>query len=86
MSRVSSAFKLAFGASLIYAFSILVAVAAIFVSAVVAGFFVNIALGVLSAASSGAIPSFGYFQSVAISFILIFCSYIGARGAAQRAD
>ena len=51
-------------------------------SAIVA-VFVMPAVAFVSAQSDGAVPALGYFASLGVSFILIFTSYVGARGAAQ---
>jgi hypothetical protein len=51
-------------------------------SAIVA-IFVTAAFGFSSAQSDGAVPALGYLASLGVSFILIFTSYVGARGAAQ---
>jgi hypothetical protein len=53
------------------------------VTSAIVALFVTAAFEFSSSQSDGAVPALGYLASLGVSFILIFTSYVGARGAAQ---
>jgi len=73
-------------AVLLYSAKVLSTILTLALSSAVAAPFVMLASYFVSVQSDGAFPAFGYLVSLGVSFILIFTSYVGARGAAQVRD
>lgn len=67
----------------LYAVKIATTLLTLIATSAIVALFVTAALEFASAQSDGAVPALGYLASLGVSFILIFTSYVGARGAAQ---
>jgi hypothetical protein len=67
----------------LYVVKIAVTLATLIATSAIVALFVTSAFEFVSSRSDGAVPALGYLASLGVSFILIFTSYVGARGAAQ---
>lgn len=83
MKRKAKLFEIFFLGSILYAARLAGNVFAMLVTSAIAAPFVMAAFSLISWQSDGAVPALGYFASLGVSFILVFTSQVGARGAAQ---
>jgi hypothetical protein len=67
----------------LYAARVATTIMTLLATSAIVAIFVTAAFEFSSAQSDGAVPALGYLASLGVSFILIFTSYVGARGAAQ---
>jgi hypothetical protein len=84
--KIFKAVELLFLGSVLYLFKVATTVLTLTLSSAIAAVFVMLASRFASVQSAGAVPRLGYLASVGLSFILIFTTYIGARGAAHSRD
>lgn len=86
MSKATKLVEVFFLGAALYVIKVAVTLLTLIVSSSIAAVFVAAALEFSSYQSGGAVPAIGYLASWGVSFILIFTSYVGARGAAQSKD
>jgi hypothetical protein len=70
-------------AVILYSIKVFHTILTVTLTSLIVGPFVMLASQFASLQSEGAVPPLGYPASAGVSFILIFTSYVGARGAAQ---
>jgi hypothetical protein len=83
MKNILKSLELIFLGAALYFVRVASTILSMILTSAIVGVFVMAALGFVSSRSDGAVPALGYFASLGVSFILIFTSYVGARGAAQ---
>ena len=86
MKKLSNLFQVVFLGGLLYTLSVIANIISVVIASALAGIFLMPVASILSRHTDGAFPELGYFGSVSLSFILIFTSYIGARGVGIKAN
>lgn len=86
MRKLFNLFRVVFLGGLLYALSVITNIISVVIASALAGIFVMPASHILSHYTDGSSPALGYLGSVSLSFILIFTSYIGARGVGTKAN
>lgn len=83
MKKIAKFFEVATLSVALFSVQIASTILTMLATSAIVAVFVTAAFEFISAQSDGAVPALGYLPSLGVSFILIFTSYVGARGAAH---